>query len=479
MDIINYAKIKKVEMDLTQHKLDYANIFQKSSNLINEKTITLNKNISVSGKLIDSPANSLTDYISVMPNTLYVFSTGDDIHSHYINYFDGDKNFIKRLVYTQLKTEFTTDENVHFVRIACVTSMFGKTVQLNIGDSLLPFEKYYVQIPAELIPEKPANPYYFPPTEITGIYKGLGEDYSYFPTVTGMINAFRDLATAYPNYITETLMGNDASGTYPIYQYHLKPLGLDNSYLKPIPKMLLTGGIHGGEKPSTYSLFCLMRDICEKWSSSPLLEYLRFNVELVIMPLVNPYAFAGGDGVGEFSGRHNYNGVDLNRNFSEGWAESTIGTVTYGGPAPFSEVEAQYIKIMIDSNADAIYFGDYHSQGGRDYNLMWLNLLSGSKSHEVIDISAKYLIEKLTREFVIDYNLTPDQDFLGYILHENLGGTAKLYAHSKGIPSNTIETFNKFPDDSGVGESTIKASTEYIANWLLTLLKQFRISYNY
>ena len=54
MDVINYSKIKKVEDDLNQHKLDYASQFNEgfpsqAKDLKNNKTYTIKLQLSSEG----------------------------------------------------------------------------------------------------------------------------------------------------------------------------------------------------------------------------------------------------------------------------------------------------------------------------------------------------------------------------------------------------------------------------------------------
>ena len=159
-------------------------------------------------------------------------------------------------------------------------------MQLNKGETLLPYEPYYAYINKEHIPpdEKQKKSYYFVPEEITGIFKSGEETYTSYQSADTLIQEIRALAVSHPNYVSETFLGNDSSGTYPIYQYHLKPNSLENPFIsRSLPKLILLAGIHGGERSAPLSTYHLMRNICENWSTDPVLEYLRFNVELIII----------------------------------------------------------------------------------------------------------------------------------------------------------------------------------------------------
>jgi len=165
---------------------------------------------------------------------------------------------------------------------------------------------------------------YFVPDYPAGFYKATTGTYSTFATIDDLHAAFQNLVLANSTYITSSLLGNDQSNTYPIYQYRLKPSGVSATNLnRHLPKLLICCGLHGEEKNSVFSTYHLVKDICENWRTSPLLTYLRWNVEIILIPSANPWGFMNNT-------RHNVNGVDLNRNFSYGWVS---GTSTYPAQA--------------------------------------------------------------------------------------------------------------------------------------------------
>lgn len=308
--------------------------------------------------------------------------------------------------------------------------------------------------------------YYFTPEEITGYYKPTAQDYAKFShyhattSVLDVYSAFNELMSDHPDYISSHTYGNDESDTYPIKEYSFTPDLTEVSPLdseKSLPKLLIITGLHGDEKMSIFSLYHLVYDICENWRDNEVLKYLRWNVEIKLMPITNPWGFhAGGQGR-----RTNANEVDLNRDFDD-----------------FTQVETQYIKDFIDNNTDAIYFGDYHTNGtsGNEYGtLMWHSNLSGTHNSETIDISSKYTISLLSREFVDEYLLPDDVGFFGYVTHNNVSGMSKHYGARQGISSNTFECFRKFPEQEGFfNETALKACTEYVGNWLGSILKKFK-----
>lgn len=489
------AQLAEIANNLVEHKLDYANLvgvndrsikvekldfISISSNLYNKATITIQKVINATtGDLADSASNNCTSgFIPIEPNTIYTRYCLTPITR--MGYYTKEKVFISAV---SGNASTSTPNNAYYARISVVEARID-TVQLNKGNVLLPYEPYYTLLPTDMIPiediknkitSENSKSYYFAPENIQGFYNAPDGNYLLFNTVEEINSSFNILVDEHSDYITQTLLGNDQSGTYPIYQYTLKPSGIVATQLtKTLPKILIACGQHGREKGSIFSLYYMVKEICKNWKSNSLLEYLRWNVEIIFIPLVNPWAFTYGNG----NGRVNSRGVDINRNYSYNWVLGDIGSNTYGGAESFSEIETQYVKNMIDANTDAIYFGDYHTNGssGDSYNtLMWHSQTRNELANNSVQIASKYLLEKMTREFVKKYELPEDVGYFGYTTSPiGDGGMSKSYAASKGIPANTFETFRKFPTETEYYTSqTNKASTEYVVNWLLTLIRQF------
>lgn len=323
--------------------------------------------------------------------------------------------------------------------------------------------------------------YRFVPEDIIGIYESKNEshtDFQFDPVVSPIQNyydAFNDVVSRHPDYVIATNLGNDSTDSYPVYQYHFKPdipsvVGRTQS--RTLPKITIVCGLHGREKSSIFSLYYLMRDVMDNWKSDPLLEYLRHNVEIVMIPVANPWSYMNNT-------RTNSNGVDLNRNFELGWELGDPTSEKYGGSEPFSEIETVYVKNMFDEHADAMIHIDYHTNDstGDNYNkLLWYSLYGGVFWDEVMSDALKYQLGKMTREFIRNYNQPNDVGYLGYIdFSLNTAGVSNFYAMQKGVPSVLVEGFRKFPDDvEYYNDRTIKANTENIGNWLLTAIKTYK-----
>lgn len=152
------------------------------------------------------------------------------------------------------------------------------------------------------------------------------------------------------DYVTKRKIGNDQSQTYNVYSYTFEP----KHYSKT---MIVTSCIHGDEKSAFFALSKFMDLVVNEWYNYPQLTYLRKNVRLVIVPIVNPHGFANDN-------RENVNNVDLNRNFDYYW-ENGGGTdpsaSNFKGTKPFSEQESKNMRDLIESYSNVIAHIDCHN----------------------------------------------------------------------------------------------------------------------
>ena len=284
---------------------------------------------------------------------------------------------------------------------------------------------------------------------------------------------YDELVAKYPNYISKTLLGNDASNTLPIYKYEFKPeQPVNRTEYDEAPKIILISGVHGsgtnpsGDNPTAvYSLYFILKDICDNWSTQNVLEYLRFNIHFIIIPVANPWGF-------DNRSRLNSNSVDINRNFGYKW----ISGDTHGASV-FSEKESQYIKTVIDNNTDAIYVGDLHIQGGGsdpnlDNRLVW-NVLNENCNTKLY-YPARYLLSKLSRKWKGKYGLS-DIPYYGHLDETNSDCTLRAYAEKdKGIPSSTFENSSATMTQTRNNKVIMQLVSDAIGNWIISVLKYFK-----
>jgi protein MpaA len=95
------------------------------------------------------------------------------------------------------------------------------------------------------------------------------------------------------------------------------------------PVVLVVGAIHGNEPAGIAVVNRLMREAGSR------------RVRLWVLPSLNPDGVRAGT-------RGNAHGVDLNRNFAWRWQGGTApGSIFYSGPAPLSEPESRFARLLI------------------------------------------------------------------------------------------------------------------------------------
>lgn len=116
-------------------------------------------------------------------------------------------------------------------------------------------------------------------------------------------NVYEPLRAKYPNYITRSVIGRDASNTYDIWQYTFDPQYSEQT-------LYLQSGVHPYEEDSWIALARVMQIICEDWDKHEGIAYLRWSCKIVVVPVVNVWGVSQARGSRTLS---NVNGVNLNR----------------------------------------------------------------------------------------------------------------------------------------------------------------------
>ena len=116
-------------------------------------------------------------------------------------------------------------------------------------------------------------------------------------------NMYEPLRKKYPDYITRSSIGKDATGKYDMYCYVYEPEDYKTT-------MFLVGGTHGDEEVGYFALAKTMQLIADATPEDVLLYELRQKVRFVVIPIVNVWS------VSNSHSRYNGNGQDLNRDYA-------------------------------------------------------------------------------------------------------------------------------------------------------------------
>lgn len=272
------------------------------------------------------------------------------------------------------------------------------------------------------------------------------------------------LVTAYPDYVTRTLLGNDASNTLPIYQYRFKPKLPNPQQVAATAKLPKTMMIcNHNEGMNMVAMHILMREICANWQNSESLTSLRHGMEFVVIPIGNPWGLDNGQ-------RKNSNQIDINRQFPVGWGNfgEDITNPAYPGTAPLSENEAvvQY-NSMVAEKPDI--FVDVHSFGPWRENgkSAWIALLN-----EKTMSAATSAATKIYAQYKKKYSWLVDIDSLVDFSDEKIlgGGTASKTGEALGAIGGTFETaWNLKNEPTGLTghPSAVNFSTDLLATCIL------------
>lgn len=232
------------------------------------------------------------------------------------------------------------------------------------------------------------------------------------------------LRNANLNYMTREIRGLDSSGLFNIYKYEIKN---NNNYKKTI---MIQAGIHGWEKHGAFTIYNLIEALVNSpKTKNKYLEEVFNNVRFIIVPILNPYGFTR-------NSRKNFNGVDLNRNYSAWWdtTDEGLGTDWYKGTTPFSEPESVISRDLVKEIKPDLFI-DIHSNVGHAYDL-YADSDYYNENWYLLDKILKSALAKKKAEYP-EYTLAS-----GNIHHTNNDYSSKGYMYASrilGVPSYVAE----------------------------------------
>ena len=463
-----------------------------SKNLIDKNSLIQGKSLNSKGEVSENSIFYITDYIPIKENETYTASSSPQ---NRVIFYDENKDYIDYKYEPKDTITFTTPEKTAYVRLN-VHRTFKDTPMLNKGTELLPYEDWHEpylegvtagnNIDSEKITEEVIKRIEEENTQtevpinveevISEVIKRLEEEstqteipikdrktftldtslnLNYTPEkipgcsnddplpmgqiqYTDMYGMYDELCNKYPNYVSRKVEGKDILEDE-IISYTFKPE--EQSFTRNSEevektfkrfKFFIVSSTHGNERTSIWVLYNLMKLICEKWQTNESLEFLRWNVEFVICPIISP------GGYRNFT-RINANGVDLNRNFDADWenGSSDKSSTTYRGDAPMSEPEAIVCDNIIkrENPNFVIDFHNFHAQS-TPTSFNWIIGYS-DKVNDIADL----VLSKMARKWKKQYpDLPQDVVGFGYGSPGIQVGSLTNYAQKKyGIPSSLFE----------------------------------------
>lgn len=475
------------DLVVSERNLDIINI---SSNLLNLNDITNYNVIGGTGEIVSNTGYAYSHPIDTS-NVQKVTMLG----VMYIALYDASGSFINRVAANEGNI-FTLDVPTECKSIrVCFTNysalFYSRKIQVNYGSELKPFEAFYKKL-HDIEINKDMSVYDFKEDD-QFVISGDTDSYYHAPTFPSKLDMenmkaedvyswFDSLVALYPHYIKRTSMGKDESGLFDVFRYDFKPQDVPDvedlpewgNDLKPkVPKMILISGIHAYERTHPWVLYLALKEICEAWENNSVLETLRWNVHFIVIPCANPHGWITG-------ARHNFNKVDLARNFEYRWEQASAVQGSSKGMHPLSEVEAQYIDSVLRENKDeTIFFTSLHNfESEEDWKYIWYP--AGNALQLNI---GKQLISRLTREWKKKYDWLPQNEttFLGYANRRQPLGGEGSQANLYGIQGGTFEISRiLYLEDNPVKYSSnvITMGVETLINFLSINLKNGVDYYN-
>src|SRR5699024_1770455 len=224
-------------------------------------------------------SNSVSEYIEVEVNSFYTIKTGETLR---VAFYDSFKSQIKHHLFLSgagAGIIINSPFNAKYMRVTVHNDFLG-IAQINKGQELLSYEKYYKRLKEDIsvnanVGGEGEQKIFILDLPVDGTFNtdAIFDDYTttWKDVQSSEVYSFFDnLQTTYPNYITKQQLSPEPNGL-PIAAYHLKPnkpVG-DN---RRLPKVFITCGTHGYEKASTLNMYLLIKQMCENWKTNSLLE---------------------------------------------------------------------------------------------------------------------------------------------------------------------------------------------------------------
>ena len=180
------------------------------------------------------------------------------------------------------------------------------------------------------------------------------------------VDFFREAEKSHPDLFRVTTIGK----TWEERDMIVVTVSKDMENADTNPALFYTGSIHAREWVGIELAVGYGRHLLEHIDFDPQLNQMLERSTFYIVPCANPDGFEYSRNHFSFwrkNRRQNADGsfgVDLNRNFSIGYAPSkNTSSNVYSGPQPFSEPETAALRDFVVAHPNISIALDYHSQG--------------------------------------------------------------------------------------------------------------------
>lgn len=222
------------------------------------------------------------------------------------------------------------------------------------------------------------------------------------------------------------------------------------------PSVVLQAMQHAREWISPMVAFCTAEALLDGHASDPAIAGLLETLEVFVIPVVNPdgYQFSRDEQRYWRKNRGAPSGIDLNRNWGEGWgldsgSSDDVESDAYRGTEPFSEPETAAVRAFAESLPQLRTLADIHSYGA---------MVASSWAYKNDPPDDIALLRAWGGKIVDQFNAHGKWSFVS--LHSvdanqalgNASGTAPDWAHGQlNVPAFTVELPPDRDDQNGWG----------------------------
>ncbi|HFI0021333.1 TPA: M14 family metallopeptidase [Streptococcus suis] len=483
---LNPNLIKKMSIESSMIKPDgigtrEVGFIKKSSNLFDYTTSIISKTInSLDGNLIENSEVDTSSWIQIEPDTVYTFNEAIGIR---YTFYDIKKQLIQSVSVVDpldIVKSIVSPPNAYYLRLSYQKNK-RYTLQLNVGSGLAIYEPFYEKIDEKLLHKPIGWSLLDIPTDYNAAtveaLDGTG-NFLFDLKVEKVYQWMDALMDAEPGYITKEILGKDQSGTYDILSYTFRPENIfqanNMEKMAKYPTILITLGTHGngndaGDKPQMHiAALQFLGDLVRSWQGNDALSYIRNNVILKVIPVVNPWGI-------DNKSRRNSRQVDINRNFDLSpttGSSSVVGSNTYRGTEPYSESETRIVRDWVLANKNAIAHTDFHSAGGIPAQDRMIYFDIHHKS--MLKYPARDLIKTLSAKWNSRGYSNLSKGLHGYLLDQPDMPTMHAWVDRvAGIPSTVLEGFAGYQNSTYGFESEkiMEMVSDEFGTWILYVLK--------
>ena len=258
---------------------------------------------------------------------------------------------------------------------------------------------------------------------------------------------YEPLRALYPNYITRTNIGKDASDTIDMFVYDFQP----KYYQQHI---YLQAGIHAVEPDAVSALARIMQLIANAYDGDDDdLKFMRENIRFTVVPVVNVWGFSQNP-------KNNQNSLSQNM---QAWENTN------------TPQELQNIKNYINNNnilKEFSFMMDMHTTTNSTYSNFYGALQRHSQNARTIFRVNSWLYDNFIPSRGVVHNEGKD---LGY--RETSPNIFRMYWYKKGVQTFTAEFTDYIWDGNNLATSpVISVAVSMYLNYLIQMMNDFYIS---